>query len=67
MINAPENSAENLYINSASLNGKAYNKNWLSHSELLKGATIDFEMAAEPNKERGTKAETFPYSMSTEK
>lgn len=67
VINAPENSPENLYINSARLNGKAYDKNWLSHSELMKGATIDFDMSDSPNKERGTKADAFPYSMSTEK
>lgn len=67
VINAPENNGENLYINSARLNGKAYDKNWVSHSELLKGATIDFDMAAEPNKQRGTKADAVPYSLSTEK
>ncbi|WP_161888625.1 GH92 family glycosyl hydrolase [Pontibacter russatus] len=67
VINAPENSAENLYINSARLNGKTYDKNWLSHSELMKGARIDFEMTDSPNKERGTKAAAFPYSLSTEK
>jgi predicted alpha-1,2-mannosidase len=67
VINAPENSPENLYINSARLNGRTYDKNWLSHSELLKGATIDFEMSAEPNKQKGTKADAFPYSLSTDK
>jgi predicted alpha-1,2-mannosidase len=67
VINAPENSTQNLYINSTRFNGKAYDKNWLSHRELLKGATIDFDMAAEPNKQKGTKADAFPYSLSTEK
>ncbi|GAA4441226.1 GH92 family glycosyl hydrolase [Pontibacter saemangeumensis] len=66
VINAPENSDENLYINSARLNGKPYFKNWLSHSELMKGATLDVEMASEPNKQRGTKADAFPYSLSTD-
>ena len=66
VINAPQNSAENRYINSARFNGKNYDKNWLSHTELQKGATIDFDMAAEPNKQRGTKADAFPYSLSTD-
>jgi predicted alpha-1,2-mannosidase len=66
VINAPQNSSENRYINSARFNGKDYGKNWLSHSELQKGATIDFDMAAEPNKQRGTKADAFPYSLSND-
>ncbi|WP_266202388.1 GH92 family glycosyl hydrolase [Pontibacter kalidii] len=67
VINAPQNSDENRYIQSMRLNGKAYDKNWLSHSELMKGASIEADMAATPNKERGTKEDAFPYSMSREK
>jgi predicted alpha-1,2-mannosidase len=66
-INAPKNSSDNKYVNSLTLNGKAYSKNWLSHSELQKGAVINFDMIAEPNKNRGSKKEDFPYSLSTEK
>lgn len=67
VINAANNSAENRYISAATLNGASYTRNWLSHTELLKGAVIDFTMAAEPNKLRGIKAEDFPYSFSAEK
>jgi len=66
VINAPENSAENKYIQTASFNGKEYSKNWLSHSELMKGAKIDFKMGLTPNKERGNSEEDFPYSFSNE-
>ena len=66
VINAPENSAENKYIQSASFNGKEYSKNWLSHSELMKGAVIDFKMGATPNKQRGTDEKDSPYSFSNE-
>lgn len=66
IINAPENSAENLYIDKMTVNGKNYTKNWLSHKELMKGATINFEMTDTPNKERGTKKLDFPYSLSSE-
>ena len=65
-IKAPENNAQNKYIKSIKFNGKAYNNNWLSHSELLKGAKIDFEMVSTPNKKRGTSKENFPYSFSNE-
>jgi predicted alpha-1,2-mannosidase len=65
-IKAPENNAQNKYIKSIKFNGKAYSNNWLSHSELLKGAKIDFEMSSTPNKKRGTSKENFPYSLSNE-
>ena len=65
-ISAPENSNKNRYVNKLSLNGKAYSKNWLSHSELMKGAELEFEMSDTPNKQRGTAADDAPYSLSTE-
>ena len=66
VINAAANSADNKYINALKYDGKAYGKNWLSHSDLIKGATLDFDMTAAPNKTRGTSESDFPYSMSTE-
>lgn len=67
VINAPENSKENRYIESMEYNGKKYTKNWISHSELMEGAVINFEMTDTPNEKRGTKKEDFPYSLSNEK
>ena len=67
VINAAANSVDNKYINALKYDGKAYGKNWLSHSDLVKGATLDFDMTAAPNKTRGTSESDFPYSMSTEK
>lgn len=67
VINAPANSADHRYINTLKYNGKDYQKNWISHSELLKGATLDFDMSATPNKKRGIADADFPYSLSTEK
>ncbi|OOV17870.1 alpha-mannosidase [Flavobacterium sp. LM4] len=65
-INAGSNSNENRYIKGMKLNGKAYSKNWLSHSELMKGGTLDFDMSATPNNKRGINKEDFPYSLSNE-
>lgn len=65
-IEAPENSHQNRYVNALKLNGENYDKNFLKYDELMDGATLQFEMAPEPNKERGTKSEDFPYSFSTE-
>jgi predicted alpha-1,2-mannosidase len=66
ILNAPENSADNKYIQSIRFNGKEYPKNWLSHRELMKGAVIDFKMTAAPNMKRGVKDKDFPYSFSKE-
>ena len=66
-INAPANSAENRYVQSLQINGKTYPKNYLIHSELQKGAVLNFGMSAMPNKQRGTSESAFPYSFSTEK
>ena len=66
VINAPKNSDSNKYINKLTINGKEYTKNWLSHTELMKGATLDFDMSETPNKNRGTATSDFPYSLSNE-
>ena len=64
VINAPENSDENRYINEMWMNGKAYTKNYLDHFDLMNGAVIDIKMSNEPNKERGVAADDMPYSFS---
>lgn len=66
-IDAPGNSAANRYISTASINGKPYTKNWLSHAELVKGAVINFTMSAAPAKTRGINPSDFPYSLSNDK
>lgn len=67
IINAPANDDQHRYIDVLKLNGQSYSKNWLSHQELLKGATLDVEMASKPNKRRGTDTSDIPYSFSSEK
>ncbi len=52
VINAPDNNAQNRYINDMKIDDKTYTKNWLSHEALMKGAVIDVSMAANPNKSR---------------
>jgi predicted alpha-1,2-mannosidase len=64
VIKAPDNNAANRYVNSISVDGKPYSKNWLSHTALMKGAVIDFGMSAKPNLQRGTRQEDVPYSFS---
>lgn len=67
IINAPNNSPENKYVKSLTINGKLYPNNWLSHKALLNGATLNFMMSDTPNQQRGTKQSDVPFSMSDEK
>ncbi|NDV64795.1 glycoside hydrolase family 92 protein [Bacteroides sp. 224] len=67
VINAPENNKKNRYVNTMTVNGNNYSKNYLTHKTLMDGATINFEMSPTPNKNRGVDKEDFPYSFSNEK
>jgi predicted alpha-1,2-mannosidase len=58
------NSKKNIYIHSATLNGKPINRSWIDHSEIMKGGTMEFEMGPEPNKEWANSPGSIPYSMS---
>ena len=65
-ITANGNTNATRYVNSMTLNGAAYNHNYLNHSVLTDGANIVFNMSATPNMERGTLAEDAPYSFTNE-
>lgn len=66
VIDAPNNSNENFYIDSMSFNGAGHTKNYLRHEDLFKGGTIKVDMSNRPNLNRGTKEEDMPYSFSKE-
>ena len=66
VITADNNSPENRYVDVMQLNGSVYEKNYLTHSDLLSGARIAYTMVATPNKQRGTAPEAAPYSFSNE-
>jgi len=63
---AGNNSVENRYIASMQIDGKDYTKNYLNHTDLMKGADIRFSMSPTPNTSRGTSDRDFPYSFSKE-
>ncbi|MDI9862371.1 GH92 family glycosyl hydrolase [Flectobacillus roseus] len=63
VIKAPNNSADNKYIGNLKWNGKDYSKNWLSHNDLQKGATLDFLMQSSPATNRGVSETDIPYSF----
>lgn len=65
VINAPANSSKNIYIRDMAVNGKGETRTYLTHEELMDGAQIDFNMAGQPNRQRGINDEDLPYSFST--
>jgi predicted alpha-1,2-mannosidase len=66
VIEAPENSAENRYMDNVRLNGKEYSRNYITHSDITSGGKMTVSMSAEPNTQRGTTDEDRPYSFSRE-
>ncbi len=48
-IIAKNNSSKNIYIKSAKLNGEAYNKCYIMHSDIAAGGVLELEMSATPN------------------
>ena len=63
-IVAHNNSAVNIYIQSATLNGKPWDKPWFSHAEIAGGGKLVLEMGAKPNKKWGSAPGDAPPSMS---
>ena len=61
-IIAKGSSRENKYIQSATLNGKSWNKPWFSHDDIKNGATLILEMGSQPNKEWGAAENATPPS-----
>ncbi|HEY0257366.1 MAG TPA: glycoside hydrolase domain-containing protein, partial [Candidatus Methylacidiphilales bacterium] len=56
-ITARNNSPANVYIQSATLNGKPLNRCWINYREITAGGTLDLMLGPEPNKEWGLATE----------
>lgn len=61
-IETQNNSPDNIYIQSATLNGNPLNRAYFRHSELVSGGTLTLTLGPEPNTEWGT--QDLPPSMS---
>lgn len=64
VIEAKNVSAQNKYIQSATLNGKPFDQTWINHSDIVKGGKLVFEMGPRPNKQWGSSPEAAAPSMS---
>ena len=45
---APTVSKENIYIQAVKLDGKPYSKSYITHEQIMEGATLEFEMGNTP-------------------
>lgn len=66
VINAPGNKVKSRYVNALRVNNVQYDKNWISHGDMIKGMKLDFDMSSTPNKNRGIKRVDLPYSFSAD-
>ncbi len=48
-VSAKNNSRENIYIQSATLNGKPYTKSYIDYSDIMKGGELSLVMGATPS------------------
>lgn len=64
VIEADNNSEDNFFIQSASLNRNSYSRNYLTYETIQNGGSLNFEMSSKPDKNWGAKNEDLPYSMS---
>ncbi len=63
IIETKRPSADAIYIQSVTVNGKRRNRLWVSHEEIAHGGHIRFELSTTPNKELGAAPETAPPSL----
>lgn len=63
-IDAENNSKQNIYVRNLKVNKQDFSKSYIDHSQLLKGATLEFEMSDQPNVNNTSLQ--LPYSLSND-
>ncbi|UOB18448.1 GH92 family glycosyl hydrolase [Abyssalbus ytuae] len=64
VVEAKNNSENNVYLEKGLLNEKLFTKNYIRYSEIINGGTLQFLMSDHPNKSRGVNEEDKPFSLS---
>lgn len=59
-VKTRNNSAQNIYVQSATLNGRPLNRAWLRHSEVAAGGTLELVMGPTPNDAWGSAPDELP-------
>lgn len=65
-VTATNCSENNKYIQSATLNGVAYDRPWISHEDVMQGGQLLLIMGDKPNKAWGANPSAVPPSMKSE-
>ena len=60
---AQNNSKDNIYIQSVTLNGQPYEKAYITYDDVMKGGNLTFVMGNTPNKDFGAAPENRPTSQ----
>lgn len=66
VITAETVSDENIYIQSARLNGEPYGRSYIEHGTIMAGGRLSFEMGPEPNRLWGVGGGNVPVSAITD-
>lgn len=61
-VKANNNNKENIYIQSAKLNGQPYTKAYINHKDIMSGGVLEFEMGPAPSKTFGVDKADRPVS-----
>lgn len=54
---------QNIYIQSAELNGKPYNNSYIMHDDIIKGGSLVFHMGPSPNPNWASSEDSVPFSV----
>src|SRR5687767_9705813 len=62
VINAPRNSAQNIYVQGLTVNGARHDRSYLSHDQIANGGTLTFDMGSRPS-DWATRGSSAPPSI----
>ncbi|MEP6718392.1 MAG: GH92 family glycosyl hydrolase [bacterium] len=62
VIKARDVSAQNIFIQSATLNGQPYSHSYLRHEDLINGGELVFQMGPQPSTHWGSRSDDIPVS-----
>jgi predicted alpha-1,2-mannosidase len=64
-VRAPGASASNLYVQSATLDGRRHDRPWIAHADVARGATLELRMGPRPDRDWGARPGDEPPSLSS--
>lgn len=62
VIKTKNNNPSNVYIQSATLNGRLFNQSWFTHKTITNGGVLEFLMGPEPNKQWAADSSLLPQT-----